>query len=71
MDEKEKRHSRVASPEELNRYIRVSSPLVWVMLLFVTGCLVAALVWGMFGTVDVTDADGNVTSVHPITFVTN
>ncbi len=61
----------VGSPEELNSYIRVSSPVVWVVLAVVIALLLGALVWAVFGTVDAVDAAGNVTSVHPISFVTN
>lgn len=62
---------RVNSPEELDNYIRVSTPAVWIVLAVVITLLLAALVWSVFGTVDAVDAAGNVTSVHPITFVTN
>ncbi len=62
---------RVTSPAELNDYIRVSSPIVWVVLALVVLCLAAALVWAFFGTVEIADAAGRLTPVHPITFVTN
>lgn len=68
---KKEENTRVGSPEELNDYIRVSSPAVWIALAVVIALLLGALAWAVFGTVDVIDAAGNVTSVHPITFVTN
>lgn len=68
--DKEKK-ARVDSPEELNRYIRVSTPAVWIALAVMVALLMGAVAWAVFGTVDVIDAAGNVTSVHPITFVTN
>ncbi|MBR1659625.1 MAG: hypothetical protein IJ705_04850 [Oscillospiraceae bacterium] len=68
---KKEETTRVGSPEELNDYIRVSSPAVWIVLAVVIALLLGALAWAVFGTVDVIDAAGNVTSVHPITFVTN
>ena len=68
---KNEEKTRVGSPEELNDYIRVSSPAVWIVLAVVIALLLGALAWAVFGTVDVIDAAGNVTSVHPITFVTN
>ena len=68
---KNEEKTRVGSPEELNDYIRVSSPAVWIALAVVIALLLGALAWAVFGTVDVIDAAGNVTSVHPITFVTN
>lgn len=62
---------RVDSPEALNGYIRVSSPSVWIVLAVVISLLLVAVAWGVFSTVDAVDAAGNVTPVHPITFVTN
>ena len=62
---------RVTSPEELNRYIRVSTPAVWILLAVIAALLLGALLWAVFGTVEMTDAAGNAVAVHPIRFVTN
>ncbi len=71
MDKKNNEQERVSSPAELNDYIRVSSPAVWIVLGIVTICLVAFILWGFFGTVDAVDEVGSVTPVHPISFVIN
>ena len=62
---REKSMARVSSPEELNDYIRVTTPGVWLIL------LLGMLVWSIFGMVDVERAYGTVETVNPITFVTN
>ena len=43
---------RVSSPEQLNDYIRVSSPSVWTVLTAVIIFLVGVCVWGIFGHID-------------------
>ena len=71
MDKKNNEQERVSSPAELNDYIRVSSPAVWIVLGIVAICLAAFIVWGFFGTVDAVDEAGSVVTVHPISFVIN
>lgn len=60
-----------STPEELNDYIRVTTPSVWMALLAVTILLVGMLVWSVLGTVEVEQKDGSTKEVHPISFVTN
>ena len=62
---------RISSPEELNDYIKVTSPPVWIILLAIVVILVGVLSWGVLGTVDQELADGTVKTIHPITFITN
>ncbi len=62
---------RVASPEQLNDYIRVTTPSVWIVLAAVVALLVGFIAWGIFGTVEARNTDGSVREVHPITYVTN
>lgn len=45
---------RVSSPEQLNQYIRVSNPSVWLILSAVIVLLVAACVWGFTGRMETT-----------------
>lgn len=45
---------RVSSPEQLNDYIRVTNPGVWLVLAAVIALLIGACVWGMFGHLDTT-----------------
>ena len=62
---------RVSSPEQLNDYIHVSSPGVWLLLAAILLLLAGFIVWSVFGRLDVTAADGTVSSVAPVTFVIN
>ncbi len=62
---------RISSPEQLNDYIRVTTPSVWLVLVATVILLLGLLAWSIMGTIDEEKADGTVKSVHPITFVTN
>ena len=55
MDEKifrQKSLEKVKSPENLDDYIQVSNPGVWLLLISVVVLLIGACVWGVFGHVD-------------------
>lgn len=43
---------RVSSPEQLNDYIRVSNPGVWMTLAAVIVLLIGICVWGIFGRLE-------------------
>lgn len=43
---------RVNSPEQLNDYIRVTNPGVWIILLAVCALLVGVVIWGVFGVIE-------------------
>jgi uncharacterized membrane protein len=43
---------RAKDPEQLDDYIRVTSPGVWMILAVVILLLVGFLVWGLFGTIE-------------------
>lgn len=45
---------RVASPEQLNEYIRVSTPGMWMVLAAIVVLLVGVCVWGVVGHLDTT-----------------
>ena len=62
---------RLEAPEELNDYIRVTTPSVWMVLLAAFILIAGMLVWSIFGTVSMENDDGTTEYVHPITFVTN
>lgn len=49
---REKSMEKVNSPEQLNDYIRVSNPSVWMVLSAVAVLLVGICVWGIFGHLD-------------------
>ena len=62
---------RISGPEELNDYVRVTTPSVWIVLAAILLLVLGILGWSVFGTVPVHDKDGSVYEVHPITFVIN
>ena len=68
---REKSMQRVSSPEELNDYIRVTTPSVWIVLLALVLLLVGILAWCIFGRVAIHQDDGSTAWIHPITYVTN
>ena len=43
---------RISSPEQLNDYIRVSTPSVWMLLTAIVVLLTGVCVWGIFGHMD-------------------
>ena len=45
---------RISSPEQLNEYIRVSTPSVWLLLAAIAALLIGVCVWGLFGRMDTT-----------------
>lgn len=45
---------RISSPEQLNDYIRVSTPSVWLVLITIVVLLAGVCVWGVFGHMDTT-----------------
>ena len=68
---REKSMQRVSSPEELNDYIRVTTPSVWLELAALVILLVGMLAWSIFGRVEIHSEDGSTTAIAPITYVTN
>lgn len=68
---REKSMERVYSPEQLDDYIRVTTPSVWIALIALVVLLLGILAWSIFGTIEMHDEAGTVKEVHPITFVTN
>lgn len=49
---RKKSMERIASPEQLNDYIRVTNPAIWTILAAVIILLVGFIVWGMIGTLE-------------------
>ena len=68
---RQKSLKRISSPEQLNDYIRVTRPSVWLVLAAVILLLAGIIVWSILGTVGAREADGSTKEIHPITFVTN
>ena len=48
----DKKHEKVNSPEQLNQYIRLSNPGVWILLLAIVVLLIGVCIWGYFGKID-------------------
>lgn len=42
---------RVSNPEQLNDYIHVTSPSIWLLLAGIICILLGAIVWGIFGNI--------------------
>ena len=68
---REKSINRINQPEDLEDYIRVTTPSVWVVLIAIILVLAAILGWMIFGTVEEHNDDGTVSETHPITYVIN
>ena len=62
---------KVSTPEQLNDYIRVTSPSVWVVLAGLVVLLLGLLIWCVFGSITIHNEAGETKTVAPITFVTN
>ena len=48
----DKKFKKVNSPEQLNQYIRLSNPGVWILLLAIVVFLVGVCIWGFFGKIE-------------------
>ena len=59
---------RVSAPEELNDYIRVTTPSVWLILFATIILIVGTLVWAVFGKIQVNTETG-VKEVAPISYI--
>ena len=65
---REKSIERVASPEQMNDYIKVTTPSVWLILLATLILVVGVLIWGVFGRIEVETENGT-ESVAPISYL--
>lgn len=68
---REKSLTQVSSPEQLNDYIRVSTPAVWLVLSAIILLLVALTLWGCVGRLETHTDSGETVEVAPIEFVIN
>lgn len=48
----EKNLKKVDSPEQLNQYIRLSNPGVWILLIAIVVLLIGVCAWGFLGKID-------------------
>ena len=57
---------RISSPEQLNDYIRVANPGIWMILAAVIILLAGVCVWGIFGHLDTkTETVGTAKAGYP------
>ena len=68
---REKSLKKVSSPEQIDEYVRVITPSVWIALAALALLLAGFLIWSIFGTMEVHDEKGDLQEIHPITFVVN
>lgn len=68
---REKSLTQVSSPEQLNDYIRVSTPAVWLVLTAIVLLLIGVALWGCLGRLEVQTESGETEEVAPIAFVIN
>ncbi len=61
---------RVTSPEQLDDYIKVTTPSVWLILFAIIILIFGTLVWGVFGKIPINTPEG-VKEVAPISYVIN
>lgn len=59
---------RISSPEEIDEYMKVTSPSMWLVLGTVFLLLAAALLWSVTGRIETTE-NGRITEIAPITFL--
>ncbi len=59
---------RVTSPEQLDDYIKVTTPSVWLILLATVILIAGALFWAFFGTIHV-NTDTGIKEVAPISYI--
>ena len=65
---REKSIERVSSPEQLDDYIKVTTPSVWLILSATIALLAGIIIWGVFGKIEVNTPNG-VEIVAPIDYV--
>lgn len=51
---REKSMERISSPEDLNDYVRVANPGVWLTLAGIIALLIGFIVWGVYGKLETT-----------------
>lgn len=65
---REKSIERVSSPEQLDDYIKVTTPSVWLILSATIALLAGMIIWGVFGKIEVNTPNG-VEIVAPLDYV--
>lgn len=65
---RQKSIDRVTSPEQLDDYIKVTTPSVWLTLIAILILIAGTLFWAVFGKVQV-NTDAGVKEVAPISYI--
>ncbi|MDR1706028.1 MAG: hypothetical protein LBS19_15275 [Clostridiales bacterium] len=60
---------RLSSPEDLNKYIRVTTPAAWLLAAAAALILAGFLVWGFLGKVEIINAAGGTEWIRPVNFL--
>ncbi len=61
---------RVTSPEQLDDYIKVTTPSVWLILIATIILIFGALFWAVFGRIEL-NTDTGIKEVAPISYIIN
>lgn len=67
---RQKSMDKISSPEQLNDFIQVARPSIWLIMAAVIFIILGAAIWACFGVVEINDANG-AKEIHPIEFVIN
>ena len=68
---REKSVTKVSSPEQLNDYIRVSTPAAWLVLVAIALLLTGVVLWGFLGRLESRTESGAIEEIAPVEFVIN
>ncbi|OON87608.1 hypothetical protein BXO88_02720 [Oribacterium sp. C9] len=59
---------RISNPDDIDDYIKISSPSVWLILIAILIILIGTLIWSFLGTIAVNTSEG-VQYVAPIQYL--
>jgi hypothetical protein len=63
---RQKALNQVKTVEDLSDYIRITKPSAWLLIFAAAVILGAFLMWGLIGSVSLTDSYGNAKQIRPI-----
>ncbi|MBQ9519510.1 MAG: hypothetical protein IJR59_06425, partial [Firmicutes bacterium] len=56
---------RISSPEQLNDFIEVARPSMWLAISAIVLLIIGMAVWACFGVVEIKDENGGSNYMHP------
>ena len=72
MDNKKKtKTKKIKSPDNMDEYIRVVNPSVWLIIIAIIVLLIGSFIWAIFGSVEIVTDEGEVEQIRPISFLLN